>query len=122
MTYTTFSTLSPAPSAWDLPGAYSRHDPARGELRAAMDQLTAQASWATLDWSGLVEHLLHIGATDIPLGRLVEGHVDAVRILAQADRAPHTGARYGVWASRSAGTGVAAVDCSATLRLNGTIR
>ena len=63
-----------------------------------------------------------MGVTDIPLGRLVEGHVDALRILDQAGVEPRSAARYGVWASRSAGTGVAAAVEGAALRLNGTIR
>ena len=63
-----------------------------------------------------------MGRADIPLGRLVEGHVDSLRILAQAGRDPRPGARYGVWASRSAGTGLAAVAEGDRLRLDGTIR
>jgi hypothetical protein len=78
--------------------------------------------WRPMSWTGLVEGLLRVGVTDIPLGRLVEGHVDALRILDQARAEPHAGARYGVWASRSAGTGIAARVEGATLRLNGTIR
>ncbi|VXB64854.1 hypothetical protein [Citricoccus sp. K5] len=48
-----------------------------------------------------------LGRTDIPLARLTEGHVDALRILTEAGAAPDTDALYGVWASRSGGTGLA---------------
>lgn len=65
---------------------------------------------------------MRVGRTDIPLGRLVEGHVDALRILAQAGSDPRPGVRYGVWASRSAGTGVAAVSDGEEVRLDETIR
>lgn len=119
---TPLSQLSPDPAPFTLPPGYSRHDPEPHELRRAIDHVTSQQDWAALDWSGLVEGLLRVGTTDIPLGRLVEGHVDAVRILAQAGAAPRSDARYGVWASRSAGTGVAAVDEGDRLRLTGTIR
>ena len=53
------------------------------------------ATWqrfATLaDWASI----------DLSLGRLCEGHADALAILAEAGRVPVTGASYGVWASRS---------------------
>jgi alkylation response protein AidB-like acyl-CoA dehydrogenase len=42
-------------------------------------------------------------AQDLSLGRLVEGHCDAVAILAEAGMPPAApGASYGVWAARSA--------------------
>ncbi len=48
--------------------------------------------FATLaDWSSV----------DLSLGRLCEGHSDAVAILAEAGRHAVEGASYGVWASRS---------------------
>ncbi len=113
-------TCDPLP--WTLPDAYPRHDPAPAELHKAMDGLAGRLDWPQLSWAGLTEGLLRVGVTDIPLGRLVEGHVDALRILGQAGVEPRPTARYGVWASRSAGTGIAAVVESADLRLNGTIR
>ena len=48
---------------------------------------------------------------DLALARLVEGHADALRIIDQAGCSPAAGV-YGVWASRSAGTGVRAEDAS----------
>ena len=54
------------------------------------------ARWATLAW---------LGRQDLCLARLAEGHADAVAILAEAGRAPVPRALYGVWASRSRGTG-----------------
>lgn len=76
-------------------------------------------------WSGpfpaLVDALVEVGRVDLCLARLVEGHADAVRILEQAGTAPRPGV-YGVWASRSAGTGVAAVDDGAGWRLKGELR
>ena len=107
---------------WTLPEGYDRHDPGPAELQAALDLTAGRLDWRPMSWTGLVEGLLRVGVTDIPLGRLVEGHVDALRILDQAGAEPHAGARYGVWASRSAGTGIAARVEGATLRLNGTIR
>ena len=116
------TALTADPVPWMLPNDYPRHDPEPAELRDAMDRLARHLDWPELSWTGLVEGLLRVGVTDIPLGRLVEGHVDALRILGQAGVEPRRGARYGVWASRSAGTGVAAVVEGADLRLNGTIR
>ena len=43
------------------------------------------------------------GARDLSLARLAEGHVDALAILAEAERDPVPGATYGVWAARPAG-------------------
>jgi alkylation response protein AidB-like acyl-CoA dehydrogenase len=40
---------------------------------------------------------------DLSLGRLCEGHADALAILAEAGKKPVDGAAYGVWASRSKG-------------------
>jgi alkylation response protein AidB-like acyl-CoA dehydrogenase len=48
-------------------------------------------------------------AQDLSLGRLVEGHADALAVLAEAGREPaHPGATYGVWAARSASGGTTA--------------
>lgn len=122
MTDARLSELSPVPAPPSLPGWYRRHDPGKTDLLRAMDQLVDHVDWPALTWSELVEGLLRVGATDIPLGRLVEGHVDALRILQQAGTDPRPGARYGVWASRSAGTGVSAVADGDRLRLNGVMR
>lgn len=116
------SRLSPAPAPYDLPAGYPRHDPSRAVLRAAIEELTVGHDWPALSWSGLVDGLLAVGRTDIPLSRLAEGHVDALRILAQAGVVPQAEQLYGVWASRSAGTGVAAAVDGDSLRLSGTIR
>ena len=92
------------------------------ELRAR-DRLgsPARRTGRSLSWSALVEGLLQVGVTDIPLGRLVEGHVDALRILGQAGSSldPTTGT-----ASGPPGPPAPASRPSprATLRLNGTIR
>jgi hypothetical protein len=58
-------------------------------------------------WPTVVERLRDVASVDLCLGRLVEGHADALRILDQAGAEPQPGT-YGVWASRSAGTGLAA--------------
>lgn len=83
-------------------------DPSPVTQRAAISLLAAQAPWISLDWPGFLEHLLRLGRTDIPLSRLTEGHVDALRILNQAGAAPCPDSVYGVWASRSGGTGLTA--------------
>ena len=78
--------------------------------------------WPKLAWADLIEELLVLGRTDIPLVRLAEGHIDALRILDQADRTPEPNALYGVWASRSQQTGVQAQRTdSGGLVLTGTL-
>lgn len=62
------------------------------------------------------------GRCDLPLARLVEGHTDAVSVVAQAGRAPRGGALYGVWAARSGGTGAHLVGTGDGAVLSGTVR
>lgn len=69
----------------------------------------------------LVRSFEALGRVDLALGRLVEGHADAVRILEQAGVPAREGV-YGVWASRSAGTGVAAARTDDGWRLTGQSR
>ncbi|WP_157162790.1 acyl-CoA dehydrogenase family protein [Actinoalloteichus spitiensis] len=57
-------------------------------------------------WSALCE----LGRRDLVLARLAEGHTDATAILAEAGAVPEPNALYGVWASRSGGTGAELVD------------
>jgi alkylation response protein AidB-like acyl-CoA dehydrogenase len=45
--------------------------------------------------------LAEMASIDLSLGRLCEGHADALAILAESGRAATPGASYGVWASRS---------------------
>lgn len=110
------------PSAQPLPAGYDRHFPDREALRAAMRELVGGTDWAALTWSGLIEALLGLGRTDIGLARLVEGHLDAVRIADQAGAAIEPEALYGVWASRSGATGLRAEVTDAELVMNGTLR
>ncbi|SFO81786.1 acyl-CoA dehydrogenase family protein [Amycolatopsis rubida] len=49
--------------------------------------------------------LAGFGRRDLALGRLAEGHTDAIAILAEAGLAAEPLALYGVWASKSSGTG-----------------
>ncbi len=76
-------------------------------------------------WVGPFPEMTHalteVARVDLCLARLVEGHVDALRILDQAGVAPRAGV-YGVWASRSAGTGVAATPEGDGWRLAGESR
>ena len=76
-------------------------------------------------WVGPFPEMAHalteVARVDLCLARLVEGHVDALRILDQAGASPRPGV-YGVWASRSAGTGVAATPDGDGWRLTGESR
>lgn len=67
-------------------------------------------------WAVLAE----VGAADLSIARLFEGHTDAVAILAEAGRTPDPGRRYGVWASRAGGTRVEASPSPDGLVLRGT--
>ncbi|WP_344418844.1 acyl-CoA dehydrogenase family protein [Pseudonocardia ailaonensis] len=62
------------------------------------------------------------GRVSLPLARLVEGHTDAVAILREAGTDPVPGARYGVWAARSGGTGARLTGAPGGWRLDGTVR
>lgn len=90
--------------------------------RPALLRELAHRPWAELDWPDLLDELRALGRTDVPLGRLVEGHADALRILAQAGRTPVGDAVYGVWASRSHATGVRAEPVDQSWHLTGTLR
>lgn len=46
--------------------------------------------------------MVELGRTDLSVARIVEPHLDAIAILAEAHRRPRPGALYGVWASESA--------------------
>ncbi|MDQ1394266.1 MAG: hypothetical protein QOF30_3243 [Acidimicrobiaceae bacterium] len=64
--------------------------------------------------------LAEASAVDLSLGRLVEGHTDAVAILAEAGRMPPVGAVMGVWAARGPGADlVAHADPGGGFRLQG---
>ncbi|MBA3340083.1 MAG: acyl-CoA dehydrogenase [Geodermatophilaceae bacterium] len=47
-----------------------------------------------------------LGRTDLVVARLLEGHLDALAVLAEAERPAVPSALYGVWASASGGTGL----------------
>ena len=75
------TTTQPFPEARALPPGYDRHRPQVADERAAVARLVAGTDWAGSSWPEVVEGLLALGRTDIPLARLGEGHVDALRIL-----------------------------------------
>ncbi len=66
------------------------------------------------------EFLAGATAVDAAVGRLVEGHLDAVAILREAGREPGP-QRYGVWASRAMGQRVVAGPTSTGWRLSGSL-
>lgn len=112
------TVTAPLPNPESLPDGYSRHRPEVEAQRVVLHELTSPRDWGGRSWAELVEELFGLGRTDLPLARLAEGHADAMRILAQADRKPPRGVLYGVWASRSQHAGVQGVreaDGSVTL-------
>lgn len=84
----------------------------RLHLPAAVPGSTA-ARWAELAGWGL---------RDPATARLVEGHADAVAILAEAGREADPAAVYGVWAARSGGTGAHLRPEADGHVLHGTVR
>jgi alkylation response protein AidB-like acyl-CoA dehydrogenase len=113
---------APLPDPLVLPAGHDREDGRPEPLAAAVRHLAGQRDWGRLAWPELVVALEALGRTDIPLSRLTEGHVDALRIHAEAGTEPRPGCLYGVWASRSRGTGVRAQRTSAGWHLEGTLR
>ena len=111
----TLTVTQPLPPALVLPPGTDQ--------RRALETLISDRDRVGQSWSELIESLLALGRTDIPLARLAEGHIDAVRILAQAHLPAQPGALYGVWASRSGQTGVRAASCpDGSLALTGVVR
>jgi len=62
------------------------------------------------------------GAQDQVLGRLAEGHTDAVAVLAEAGRPPPKDRLLGVWASANEGTGLRSQRVDGGWVLGGTLR
>jgi hypothetical protein len=99
------------------------------KLRSSPDYmrttLAAVASQGEHIWTGPLDGLLsalaEVGTVDLCLARLVEGHADALRIFDQAGARPGAGS-YGVWASRSAGTGLRATPTASGWTLEGELR
>ncbi len=115
-------SLAPYPQPLRLDADYRRHAPSPETLRRQLTSLAGARDWTQATWPELITGLLALGRTDVPLSRLAEGHIDALRILDQADRLPDPDALYGVWASRSQQTGVQAGWVGGRLVLNGTVR
>ncbi len=89
----------------DLDPALLRSAPE--EMRLALrDVVAAGEQLWNAPMPTLAAALVETARVDLTLARLVEGHADAMRILDQADEQARPGV-YGVWASRSVGTGVA---------------
>lgn len=119
--------MTPVTHLVDLPtplevGDLSRASTDPDTLRRAVHGLTEGVDWAGLAWPELLDALARRGATDIGWSRLAEGHVDALRVLAQAGRAPVPGALYGVWASRSRGSGPVARPVDGGWEVAGELR
>ena len=76
-------------------------------------------------WTGPLDEvtstLFDVARIDLCLARLVEGHCDALRIIDQAGADPQYGA-YGVWASRSVGTGLTGAHMDGRWVLSGELR
>ncbi len=117
------SALTPVPLPLETPDleGLDRRSVEPEVVRAAVACLVEGSDWAALGWSALLVELARRGATDVAWARPAEGHVDALRILAQAGRAPQPGL-YAVWASRSQGTGPAAHLVKDGWRVSGTLR
>ncbi len=111
----------PMPSPLRLPVDYDRVSASLQETRAAVLALGQPDDDVLRSWSMLIEYLMAVGRTDIPLAKLVEGHLDALRIHLEAGTKPVPGAAYGVWASRSRGTGLTALRHGKSWVLDGTL-
>ena len=122
LAWDSLSLSQPVPLARRLPTAYARTKADPQAVREALSSLVTGVDWNRLPWLELMDWLLGIGRADIPLSRLAEGHIDALRIAGQAERTLQRGQLYGVWASRSGATGIRAVAVDGGWQLHGTIR
>ncbi len=69
----------------------------------------------------VVTALVDVARVDLCLARLVEGHCDGMRTLSQAGTKATDGV-YGVWASRSVGTGLRGVALDSGWQVSGELR
>ena len=79
----------------------------RADIAALTPELDGIADpWDAAGLLRLLRLLYRVGRTDLPLGRLFEGHVDALQIVARygtaaqraaAEEAAHGGGAFGVW-------------------------
>jgi hypothetical protein len=97
-----------------------RSDP-QAMRRGLVELATAHATTWTGPLDDVVDLLSEVARIDLCLARLVEGHCDALRIIEQAGLGPLDGI-YGVWASRSLGTGLTAVRDGHRWALSGELR
>lgn len=117
------------PPAGDLVSEGDRAQPspapviAGGLLQPARDLLSAAA--LPLPGSGRTwerfEGLAEWAARDLSVGRLAEGHADAVAILAEAGREPSSAGLHGVWAARDGGHPLRASHSGGGWRLDGRV-
>src|SRR6478609_7343931 len=98
------------------PGAPAEVADAFGEITPQLDDVPLPGSGRT--W-GRFAFLARIAAVSPALGRLVEGHLDAIAILAELDAAAAPDARLGVWAAEP-GTFVSAERTPTGWLLRGT--
>ncbi len=107
------------PDAAGAPGAARRVGARLGDLlgrgRLDLPLPGSGSTWAR--WRGLAT----VASDDLALARLVEGHLDAVAILAEAGRTTHAGC-YGVFAARGPDSTVTARPVAGGLRLDGQRR
>ncbi len=110
----------------DLPAVLSDIDPDKlrastADMRTGLRTVAAATAGWTRDWEEMLLGLRDVARLDLCLARLIEGHADALRILDEAGASPQDGL-YGVWASRSVGTGLRASRCAAGWQLTGKLR
>lgn len=115
------SYLDPMPPPLGLPVGFDPGSVSPQDTRAAVLALGQADDDVLRSWSMLIEYLLAVGRTDIPLAKLVEGHLDALRIHQEAGTKPVPDAAYGVWASRSRATGLTALRHGDSWVLDGTL-
>ena len=98
--------------------------PTGRRLAAAFAELATDPGTFPLPGQGATatrfEALAEVAADDLALARLIEGHADALAILAEAGRRPRrAAATYGVWAARSGTGGVTATPVQGGWTLTG---
>lgn len=107
----------------DPPSPTGPPDPT-DELRQALVRVAPQLAELPLPGGGATPQrlagLAAVARHHLPLARLAEAHADGLAIVAEAGRAPAAGARYGVWAARTAEQVVRATRQGDGWRLRGT--